>query len=313
MLKARRVGSYFIHVGLGHGAVRLLLDENKIEKHDQVVSVVLVDGGIRADDHIVKTIEEVMTKYNFTGSNKEMFWFRAVKSFASTDYKTCRWIRKETVFYLPATSFSKMAKDRLRRQYSNQNQSYQKAQTLLRSMAGSARATHSKLFDLSPDNFTMNGREPPEPLSDNRWTGLAWLFFMIAYYGNRETFGSSKRIFSTRYPYWLLYDTAYEDYIKTTKFGSIVDIYFNGLQEEFKGIVSKMSIEDDTKLHSFFKKASELKNLEGDKKVEEEMKTSKERDLEVAWIYIKFFAMDRLSQDEASRMLSITRLPPVSS
>ncbi|KAK1962427.1 hypothetical protein LY78DRAFT_684065 [Colletotrichum sublineola] len=236
-----------------------------MEKHDQVVSAVLVDGGICADDHIVKTIEEVMTKYNFTGSNKEMFWFRAVDT-----------------------------------------TSYQKAQTLLRSMARSARATHSKLFDLSPDNFTMSvvGEDHGHP-------SLAWLFFMIAYYGNRETFGSSKRIFSTRYPYWLLYDTACEDCIKTTKVGSIVDIYLNGLQEEFKGIVSKMSMEDDTKLHSFFKKASELKNLEGDKKVEEEMKTSKERDLEVAWIYIKFFAMDRLSQDEASRMLSITRLPPV--
>ncbi|OBR01957.1 hypothetical protein CH63R_14529 [Colletotrichum higginsianum IMI 349063] len=39
------------------------------------------------------------------------------KSFASTGYKTCRWIRKETVFYLPATSFPKKAKDGLHNVY----------------------------------------------------------------------------------------------------------------------------------------------------------------------------------------------------
>lgn len=61
-MSAWRVGSYFINVGLGDGAIHLLLDENKMEKHDQVVSAVLVDGGIRGDDHIVKTIEEIMTK-----------------------------------------------------------------------------------------------------------------------------------------------------------------------------------------------------------------------------------------------------------
>lgn len=39
------------------------------------------------------------------------------KSFESTGYKTCRWIRKETVFYLPATSFPKKAKDGLSNVY----------------------------------------------------------------------------------------------------------------------------------------------------------------------------------------------------
>ncbi|KAK6206265.1 hypothetical protein QIS74_13684 [Colletotrichum tabaci] len=181
------------------------------------------------------------------------------KSFASTGYKTCRWIRKETVFYLPATSFPKKAKDGL-----------------------------SNVYVLSKDRKELHVKTFGKPSKDVHLCGaifdLALLFFIIAYYGNRETFGSSKRILSTRYPYWLLYDSAPEDCIETkhlnvgrilSEVGSIVEIYFNGLQEEFKGIVSKMSIEDDTKLHSFFKKVSDLKNLEGETKAEEEMKTSK--------------------------------------
>ncbi|TQN72333.1 hypothetical protein CSHISOI_03231 [Colletotrichum shisoi] len=104
-----------------------------MEKHDQVVSAVLVDGGIRGDDHIVKTIEEIMTRYDFTGSSEEKFLVQGgggqslgpgplrgrnvhvLEELRIHRLQDVSMDKKEAVFYyLPATSFPKKAKDGLR-------------------------------------------------------------------------------------------------------------------------------------------------------------------------------------------------------
>ncbi|KAH7322577.1 hypothetical protein B0I35DRAFT_426064 [Stachybotrys elegans] len=122
-----RVGSYFINVGLGDGAIHLLLDESKTNIREKVVSAVLIDGGLRGGEQVKWTAEHIMTQYEFTGDKADEFWFRAVvithwdrdhyeaamcmfqASFSGFQYQRCRWIRSDTVFYLPKTGFSKRA------------------------------------------------------------------------------------------------------------------------------------------------------------------------------------------------------------
>ncbi len=127
-----RAGLYFINVGLGDGAIHLLFDESKTPKREQIVSAVLIDGGLRGDDQVVTTAEHIMNEYGFNGNFTDDIWFRAVvithwdrdhyeaamtmfqASFRDSGYKSCRWIRKEAVFYLPSTCFGKYVPDALR-------------------------------------------------------------------------------------------------------------------------------------------------------------------------------------------------------
>ncbi|KAJ0166835.1 hypothetical protein CTA2_5664 [Colletotrichum tanaceti] len=340
-----RVGSYFINVGLGDGAIHLLLDDSKTAKKDRVVSAVLIDGGLRGDKQVASTTEKIMAEYGFTGAQQVHFWFRAVvvthwdrdhyeavmnmfqADFAANKYARCRWIRPETVFYLPSTHINahvlfgppkvyalNNAKDKLTMdghdlcravfghkcigvdlfsgemvgkgtnatipvKLSKILRDCPKTDLLTRPLLlcvgidfklmsgetlpkgtstmtngssmmcllvqwdgtsidaqlytggdaedhaeevleawledsgvtklnvikcghhGSSNATHSKLFNLKPEYFIMSVGE------DHGHPSLALIFFIIAYFSHRESYGSNRRILSTRYPYWLLYNS----------------------------------------------------------------------------------------------------------
>lgn len=122
------------------------------------------------------------------------------------------------------------------------------------------------------------------------------LFFIIAYYGHRERFGSKQRIHSTRYPYWLLHtgvldaldkrelniekmlDKDYQYYqaelnrfnplklgqLKPNQAG-IIDIYFPKFDAKLKAIADTMTPEMQKEYDRLWKKIYEYENLKIDK------------------------------------------------
>ena len=128
-----RVESYFVNVGLGDGAIHLLLDESQTEKPKKIVSAVLVDGGLRGDDQIEYATKAIIKKYGF--SQERFFTFDAVvvthwdrdhyeatmsmieSNFKGAGYLKCRWISNKTIFYVPETLIWTQPRDGLKKMY----------------------------------------------------------------------------------------------------------------------------------------------------------------------------------------------------
>ncbi|KAL7947492.1 hypothetical protein V8C42DRAFT_317934 [Trichoderma barbatum] len=121
------VDSYFLNVGLGDGAIHLLLDTSK-PLNKQIVSAVLIDGGLRGDDRVEAAVKKIAGKFGFTDHRHFKFnavvvthWdrdhYEATMSmiqafFHKGNYKSCQWISKDvTVFYLPETCRTWQPKD----------------------------------------------------------------------------------------------------------------------------------------------------------------------------------------------------------
>ncbi|KAI1204034.1 hypothetical protein F5X97DRAFT_282882 [Nemania serpens] len=423
-----RVGSYFINVGLGDGAIHLLLDESKTDKSKQIIKAVLIDGGLRGDDQIETSIDRILGDYGFTTAGKKLFQFDAVvvthwdrdhyeatmtmiqANFEKTNYTSCKWIGPDTVFYLPSTNLktpvadggapkayalanrdtelwikkvdvkgqkekkAKLCKavlgkaclgmdlfsgkkiganDKLDqilkdaeatllerplflcvgidfqllngKQYPKMSSTTTNASSMMCVLLkwnktsksidlqlytggdaednqeiflqewlvesgvkkinvfkcghhGSGNATHSAFFDLDPEYFIMSVGE------DYGHPSLSLLFFMIAYYGHREQWGSNQRIHSTRYPYWLLYNAAadavdkrelniekmldkdYQFYQaelnrlnplkpgrRKTNQDGVIDIYFPRFDAKLKAIADKMTPQEQDDFERYWK------------------------------------------------------------
>ncbi|KAI1114238.1 hypothetical protein F5Y14DRAFT_415138 [Nemania sp. NC0429] len=432
-----RVGSYFINVGLGDGAIHLLLDESITPKWKQIKSAILIDGGLRGDDQIEKCIHKILNDYGYPTSTVEDFKLTAVvvthwdrdhyeatmtmiqANFHSAKYASCKWIGPDTIFYLPSTKLGKSAKDSAPMVYAVENitkkgaelwikkkdgkkgekvklcraivgtvclgrdlfsgevigtsenlneilkkaeakpklksllerplflcvgidyqllsgDSYSQSSSTVTNASsmmcvllkwettsqsidlqlytggdaedpqeqclqewlvdsgvekinvfkcghhGSGNATHSAFFDLKPEYFIMSvGEEYGHP-------SLSLLFFIIAYYGHREQFGSKQRIHSTRYPYWLLHtgvadaldkrelniekmlDKDYQYYhaelkrlnpLKSDQ-DAIIDIYFPKFGAKLKAIADVMTKEEQQRHTKLWKKIYEFRNLQ---------------------------------------------------